>query len=96
MLLEMSGSQTCISAGKKSRGWLSQSSKHVPLESGFPAMIQRQDKFIFVDFRMLFSSHLEAMQATRILQLVVIHFEWVQYYIRSLVFSFIYLFLYLF
>lgn len=26
MLLEMSGSQTCISAGKKSRGWLGQSS----------------------------------------------------------------------
>lgn len=27
MLLEMSGSQTCTSAGKKSRGWLGQSSK---------------------------------------------------------------------
>lgn len=47
--------------------------KHVPLESGFPAMIQRQDKFISVDFRMLFSSYLEAMSATLIFQLVVIN-----------------------
>lgn len=57
--------------------------QHVPLESGFPAMIQRQDKFISVDLRMLFSSYLEAMSATLILQLVVIHFKCVQSYILS-------------
>lgn len=62
--------------------------KHVPLESGFPAMIQRQDKFISVDFRMLFSSYLEAMSAPLILKLVVIHFEWVQSCILSYVLFF--------